>query len=242
MELRLYFFEGSPAGLTSRLELEFKGLDYEAVYLPPVAHKFILARKGFEGMSVPALEADGRQFDGTLAISRALEELTPDPPLFPSDAARRRAVEEAERWGEEFQRPVRRLFYAELRRKPSAWARLMSEGQSPRTRIAVRLAAPGLVQFAGIYHGGVAKKARRDLADLPGLLDRIDGWIADGLLDQEQLNAADFEIATNVRLLAAFEDLATFVEGRPAAAHANRVVPGVSWRFPGLLPASWLRS
>ena len=41
---------------------------------------------------------------------------------------------------------------------------------------------------------------RDDLAALPGMLQRIDDWIADGVLGGEQLNAADLQIAASLRL------------------------------------------
>ena len=46
------------------------------------------------------------------------------------------------------------------------------------------------------------ESARADLAALPGQLDRIDAWIADGLLGGEQPNAADLQIGSTIRLLA----------------------------------------
>src|SRR3712207_6899130 len=36
---------------------------------------------------------------------------------------------------------------------------------------------------------------RRDLAALPGLLDRIDGWIDDGVLGGGEPNVADYQVA-----------------------------------------------
>ena len=42
---------------------------------------------------------------------------------------------------------------------------------------------------------------RADLRALPGHLDRIDGWIADGVLGGEAVNAADLQIATTSRLM-----------------------------------------
>ena len=70
---------------------------------------------------------------------------------------------------------------------------------------------------------------RGDLATLPGMLDKVDAWIAEGVLDGEQLNAADFQIATSVRLLMCFDDLRPAIEGRPAGAFAMRICPD----FPG---------
>jgi glutathione S-transferase len=101
--MRLYFFAGSCAAQTTRLELEYKGLAHELVYLLPVAHGFILGIRGFPRQSVPALEIDRPKLSGTRVISRALDELQPEPALFPADPERRAAVEEAERWGEDLQ-------------------------------------------------------------------------------------------------------------------------------------------
>jgi glutathione S-transferase len=69
----------------------------------------------------------------------------------------------------------------------------------------------------------------RDLAALPGLLDHVDGLIADGVIGGDEPNAADLQIATSVRLLMTFADLRPAIESRPAGALAVRVVP----RFPG---------
>ena len=47
---------------------------------------------------------------GSREIARELDRLQPEPPLFPADAEKRAAVEEAERWGdEELQHPIRQI-------------------------------------------------------------------------------------------------------------------------------------
>jgi glutathione S-transferase len=238
--VKLYLFQGSCAALTTRLELDHKKLRYELVYLPPVLHGFILGIRGFPRPSVPALDVDGRRISGTLSISRALDELQPDPPLFPADPARRAAVEEAERWGEDLQDAARRILYCAARRKPSAWGAMMAGGQPSPVAIGLRAAAPLLVRGAAHYHGGRDEIGREDVASLPERLDRIDAWIAEGVLDSAELNAADFEIATNIRFVLTLDDLGPAIETRPAAAHARRIVPEFPARFPTVLPRDWL--
>ena len=234
--MKLYFFHGSCAAVTARLELDYKGLTYELVYLPPVAHGFILGVRGFPRQTVPALELDGRRVSGTLEISRVLDELRPEPALHPGDPR----VDEAERWGEELQNAQRRILYASTRRKPSAWSAMLLPGQPAAVRALWRLLTPALVPFASWAHGGSDDRARRDLAQLPAALDRIDAWIADGVLGGETLNAADFEIAPSVRSLLEFDDVAPLVRGRPAERHARRVVPEFPGHVPHVLPRDWL--
>ena len=235
--MKLYFFYGSCAAVTARLEVDYKGLDYELVYLPPVAHGFILGVRGFPRQTVPALELDGRRVSGTLEISRVLDELRPEPPLHPGDPR----IEEAERWGEDLQNAQRRILYATTRRKPWAWASMVLPGQRTFVRVLWRGLTPALVPFASWAHGGSDERARRDVAELPGRLDRIDAWIREGVLDGERLNAADFEIAPNVRSFLEFDDLAPFVRGRPAERHARRVLPDFPGHVPRVLPPEWLR-
>ena len=65
------------------------------------------------------------------------------------------------------------------------------------------------------------------------MLDRIDGWIADGVLGGDKPNAADLQIASSLRLLMVLGDLRPLVESRPAGALALRIFPD----FPGDVPA-----
>ncbi len=69
------------------------------------------------------------------------------------------------------------------------------------------------------------------------MLDQIDAWIAEGVIGAEQPNAADFQIATGLRLAMTMDDLRPAIEGRPAGALATRVVPEFPGRTPAILPA-----
>jgi glutathione S-transferase len=82
--------------------------------------------------------------------------------------------------------------------------------------------------------------ARADIAALPGLLDRVDGWISDGLLGGEEPNAADLQIGSTIRLLLTIADIRPLIEGRPAAG-LTRYFPPQPGEVPaGVLPAEWL--
>jgi glutathione S-transferase len=242
-KVKLYGFPGSNSVYTGRLMLEHKGIDYRFVMLMPGAHAFIMLGLGFETMGVPALKVDGRRVQGTRAISRELDELVPERPLFPADPVRRRAVEDAERWGEDLQNATRRMFYCAARRDHAAFSSVMVPGRALPMRIALRVAAPLIIRLATGAHRASDAAAREDFTLLPERLDQIDAWIDAGLLGGDELNAADFQIAANVSALMLAEDLLPFIEGRPAAALARRVAPDYVGRVAsGVLPPDWLAS
>lgn len=72
----------------------------------------------------------------------------------------------------------------------------------------------------------VDEEVERELLDaLPAMLDRIDAWIESGVLNGEQLIAADYMIVTSLALLMYRNDLAPQNASRPAGALADRVLP-----------------
>jgi glutathione S-transferase len=82
--------------------------------------------------------------------------------------------------------------------------------------------------------------ARADIAALPGQLDRVDRWIAEGLIGGERHpNAADLQIGSTIRLLMSIGDVLPLIEGRPAARLANFFPPLVGGIGAGVLPAEW---
>ena len=68
--------------------------------------------------------------------------------------------------------------------------------------------------------------AERDpVAELPALLDRIDAWIADGVLGGAQLNVADFMVAPSLALILYRPNVLPLFEGRPALELVDRLLP-----------------
>jgi glutathione S-transferase len=229
----LYVVPGSHPSMAGRLMLEHKGIAYRRVDLIPGLHKPILRVLRFSGTTVPALRIDGRRIQSSLELSRALEEMRPDPPLFPADPAARAAVEEAEAWGEGVLQPIpRRLSWWALRKDRSA---MLSFADGARLHVplgpAVRTAGP-IVWAEQRINGATDEAIRADLAALPGLLDRVDAWLADGRLGGNPPTAADYQIATSVRLLLCFDDLRDEIDRRPAGEHARALVK----EFPGRVP------
>jgi glutathione S-transferase len=241
-KVKFYMFPGSNSVMTGRLMLDHKGVEYETVKLPPGAHAFIMLGLGFDTMAVPALKIDGRRVQGTRWIARALDEAFPQRPLFPADPAARKAVEDAERWGEGFQNATRRIFYGAARRDRRAFASVMTADRSAAMRAGLRVAAPLIVRLATGAHRASDDHVREDLELLPGRLDQIDAWIAQGVLNGAELNAADFQIAPNLSGLLFAENLAPFVNGRAAAELARRVAPGYQGHVKRVIPPEWLAS
>jgi glutathione S-transferase len=227
---KLYVIPGSHPSMAAGLMLEHKGIDFRRVDLISVVHKPLLRALRFPGTTVPALEIEGRRIQGTRNISRALEQMRPRPPLFPADSERRAAVEEAERWGDEVLQSVpRRLAWWAMGRDRSG-VRSFLEGArlGLPVGLAARTAAPLIWASARLNRADDAA-ARADLAGLGAMLDRVDRWIDEGVLGGPDPNAADFQIATSVRLLMCLDELRPAIEPRPAGALAMRLCP----QFPG---------
>jgi glutathione S-transferase len=192
---------------------------------------------------VPALEVDGLKLQNSLAISRQLELLRPDPPLFPADPDHRRAVEEAERWGEAEAQPVsRRIFRcAVVEQTPlRRWVASQTVGEALAGPMAT-LVQPLTRAMAGLADASI-DAARADIAALPALFDRIDGLIADGTIGGDQPNAADFQLLASVSSIGLMVDLQPALEGRPCQQAARRLFPDYDGlpTPPNSLPANWL--
>ncbi len=241
MSARLFVIPASHPSITVERMLAHKGIAHERTDLLPVISKGVLRAAGFPGVTVPALKIDGTKVQGSRRIARELERLRPEPPLFPADPVRRAAVEEAERFGdEELQDPVRQILWWGMKRD-KAPLRSYSEGARIGIPIglAVKTAAP-IVALSARFNEADDEHVRAALAALPALLDRVDAWITAGVLNGEQPNAADFQIATSLGLAMTLDDLRPLIQSRPAGALSNRIVPNYPGRMPPVLPPAWL--
>jgi glutathione S-transferase len=237
----LYAIPGSHPAMAARRMLELKGIPYRRVDLFPVISRGALRALRFPSNTVPSLAIGGVKITGSRAIARELDRLQPQPPLYPADPDERVAVEDAERWGDEaLQGPVRRIIWNAIKRDRSV---LRSYGEGARLGIpiglAVKTAAP-IVAAAARMNSASDDAVRADLAALPSSLDRIDAWIAEGVLGGDPPNAADIQIASSLRLAMTLDDLRPAIEARPAGKLALRVVPDFPGRAGPVLPAEWL--
>jgi glutathione S-transferase len=241
VKVKLYSIAVSHPARAAGLMLRHKGIEHEIVDIPPGTQRLMLRLNGFRGPTVPALKIEGRRVQGSLNVSRALEDLQPEPRLFPVDPQQRAAVEEAERWGEaELQPPPRNMFRWCVSRDYELRRNLAETTGISLAPLAARLMQPVAWYFARVVSETSEESIRADLAALPGQLDHVDELIAEGVIGGEQPNAADFQIATSVRVLLNFPQLRPLIESRPAGELAMRIAPRFGGQLPIALPAEWV--
>jgi glutathione S-transferase len=244
---RLYVIPGSHACRSAMLMLEHKRVPYRRTDLITLTHPLV-GLLGFDAGgqtravgtrrtpgirlgdrlgTVPALAAGRERISTNHGIARFLDARHPDPPLLPADPGRRAAVEEAERWANEtLQMEARRLVLSATIRDPEGMSQAGGDGRlgyllyrSERVRRAI-IPRIGRQVFA-VRPGSDGEL----LAELPVLLDRIDAWIAQGVLGGEQPNVADFMVAPSLALILYRPDVLALFEGRPSLALVDRLLP-----------------
>jgi glutathione S-transferase len=241
MGARLYVIPGSHPATAAALMLDYKGIPFDRTDLIPVVSKAVLRAAGFPRATVPALKIDGERIQGSREISRALDRIKPEPPLFPANPDARAAVEEAERFGDEqLQHPIRQLLWWGFRREKDN-LRGYSDGAhlGIPVGLAVKTGGP-LVALSARLNEASDANARAALAALPRLLDQVDAYIADGTIGAAEPNAADFQIATSIGLALTLDDLKPLIDLRPAGDLARRYVPNYPGHMPPILPPAWL--
>jgi glutathione S-transferase len=241
---RLYVLPASHPCAAVMVALELKEIAYDRIDFLPLS-QLLLGTLLYRGTTVPALRLDDERIVGSRQIMRRLDALVPDPALLPApgDPAYARVLE-AERWGDDiFQSVVRRLLVAALARSPSSMMSYAGDAKLPLPIPVLRPTLPLATRLIVKQRRADDQTVSADLAALPRQLERIDAWIADGLLGGEQPNAADLQIGSSIRLLQTINDVRPLIEGPPArpSAQLTRYFPPIAGEIPaGVLPAEWL--
>jgi glutathione S-transferase len=244
----LYVIPGSHACRSAMLMLDHKQAPYGRVDIPTMMHPLTVRLRGFNGGgqtraagsrrplmlrigdqlgTVPALASNGDRISTNHDIARFLDDRHPEPPLFPADPQQRAAVEEAEYWAnDQLQMFARRILFPLETRDPATATEVSADGRLGHLLYRSARARRMILPAAGRVIFNVGPDTERELmAELPVMLDRVDGWIADGVLAGDELNAADFMVAPSLALILYHPDVAPVFEGRPALDLVDRLLP-----------------
>ncbi len=237
---KLYVLPGSHPCAAVEEALRMKSVHFQTVSLLPMM-QLLVGPLRYGGATVPGMRIDGERLLGSRTIMRRLDALHPQPPLLPAPGDPAYAqVLEAERWGDEVLQSVpRRLIDAAFLRRPEAMESYAADAKLPLPRAVLRPALPLTARVMALKNKATDASAREDLAALPKQLERIDGWIEQGLLGGERANAADLQIGSTIRLLMSIGDVRPLIESHAAARLADYFPPMVGEIPAGVLPAEW---
>jgi glutathione S-transferase len=245
----LYVIPGSHACKAGMLMLEHKAIAYRTVELLSGVHPFLVRLRGFPGHRAPIRSVDGRahrslatldrmgtvpalrygseRVQGNRQIARFLDRVQPEPALFPADADRRRAVEEAELWADEvLQMTARRIGLAGALHGLDAFRERGNAGRLGPLLSRSELHRTMVSRVSARFVFRANPQSERELLEaLPAMLEKIDAWIDAGVLGGETLNVADYMIAPSLALIAYQPAPRAEIEAHPAGALLERVLP-----------------
>ena len=207
-------------------------------------------RLRFGVRTVPALKLDGgEKVSGSRAIMRKLDELVPDPPLLPpaDDPARPRRGARGRALGRRGAAAARAPARVGRPEAPPGRDPELPGGLAAAAAAAARscrLVAPGVIAIERRMNGACDDAVRADLRALPGHLDRVDGWIAAGVLGGGRRPAQRRRPADRRLAAAARHDRRRAAAARRAArrgARRRRLFPDFPGDVPaGACPPGWL--
>ena len=224
--------------MTAEAALKLKSLEYERVDFQPGPHVEEMASRYGEGnTTVPGLMVGDEPVHGSRAILERLEQIAPDPSLYPGEIAD--SVRQAERWGDdELQDLGRRLPWGAMHFRPESMGTFA--GGEPLDPAGTDFAMKYAHQ-SWKYHKITAVRLAEDLEGLPAKLDHVDALADEGVIGGEQPTAADLQIGATLRVLLCLGDLAPLIEGRPGEDIARRWFPEYAGEVPaGAFPAGWV--
>jgi glutathione S-transferase len=184
----------------ARWALAWKGVEHRRRAPVPGAHMIVALwlTRGAQ-YTFPVLSIDGRRIGDSTAIVAALEELHPEPPLYPADIAqRRRALELEEFFDEELGPYIRQVAWYELGNDPKRFAELMKQtAPAPLARFSGATAAYARAFTALRFRAASAQEAERGRAKVLAALDRLEAELGDGeYLVGDSFSVADLTAAS----------------------------------------------
>jgi len=160
-----------------RWALDYKAVEHER-RTPVAGYHMVLALFLTKGRqyTLPVIELDGRRIGDSTAIIAALEQLHPDPPLYPSDPDERRRALALEDWFDEQLGPaIRRYVFHMLRSDRELFDELANQQVPAALQGHQRIAGAYARVFTGARFQAVSDdRAQAALQDTVAALDRLE--------------------------------------------------------------------
>ena len=190
-DLELFQFARSHYNEKARWALDFKALPHVRHSLIPGPHMFTAKRLSGQ-QQVPVLRRGKEVVAGSAQIIARLEELQPEPNLYPKDPGEREgALAIQSRFDEEVGPAVRLAMFAELQADPGYFASLFTDDRSLPVRVAYRCALPVLQMIMNRDLGITADAVEPALAVTREALD----FVAENSAPSGQLVGNRFSVA-----------------------------------------------
>jgi len=192
----LWQFRYSHYNEKARWALDFKGIAHVRRSVLPGPHAprmlWLTGQK-----AVPVLVIDGKVIPDSTGIIATLEQLHPDPPLYPHDRpAQQRALMLEDFFDEELGPHLRRAWFFETLSDPGFCAAQLSAGASPMAQRAFRAAFPLIAAVMKADMKIDAAGAEVGRAKIAAALDRIEAELQpSGYLVGDRFTVADLTAA-----------------------------------------------
>jgi glutathione S-transferase len=219
-----------------RFALDYKGLPYREKNLLPGLHPWTVRRHGGTG-TVPVMHLGDRTLTDSTDILAAVEEVAPQPPLYPADANQRAQALELQDYFDEIGHHVRRMGMDTILTQPDLVIDTFAR-RTPNLLVALaRPAYPLTERMLRRRYDITDQTVRTARVEVRSAFDRIDERLAASsghYLLGEQLTVADITAASLLGPIVAPEEYPNAMrlqrEGRAAAYHAElEALPAFSW-------------
>ena len=199
----LHQFPFSHYNEKARWALDWKGVAHRRVDYLPGPHAPQMQRLSGQ-MQTPVLQVGERVIAGSAAIIAALEELAPEPALYPADPAQRaRALELERHFDDEVGPRIRRALFSVLLREPAYTCQVFAGRRSAPVRAAYRALFPLTRQVMGRSMAVFdAREVEQAFAATHAALDLVASSVGPtGQLVGDRFSVADLTAAANLALL-----------------------------------------
>ena len=241
----LYVIPGSHACRSAIMMLERKRVPFEVHELTTLLHPVLARMHGFDAggqrrvagssrtpalrlgdalATVPGLADGDTRVSTNYRIARYLDARHPDVPLVPRE--RRAEVEAIEAWANHLlQMEARRVLTGAAITDAATFSMAAANGRMGPLLYRHPTARRAVMPLLRWFFAAETSEDQARIARLPELLDKIDAWIADGVIGTAEPNVADFMIAPSLALMLYRQDIRPLFRGRACLAMVDRLLP-----------------